>query len=79
MLLLWIVPLEAEDFEAFNSNQTFLPGLEYGTVCLTVLILMDEVIEAPEQFQVFVGSTDAAVLIRRSFVNVTIGDTNAGK
>lgn len=40
---------------------------------------MDDVVESPEIYQVLLESTDSAVTITRNFVQITIGDVNAGE
>lgn len=79
--LLYLPVKAGQDFEVLNTSelsQFFLQGSENSTLCLTTLAHLDDVIEGPEVYQVFLSSTDAAVSITNEFVQITIGDVNTG-
>lgn len=53
--------------------------MENGTLCLRTVALLDDVIESPEVYRVFLNSSDPAVTITSGSVQITIGDANIGK
>ena len=71
-----------EDFIVFNVgelNQTFLIGTDSGSLCLTIEISPDHLVEETEVFQVVLSSTDEAVNITNGSALITIEDANEGK
>ena len=54
-------------------------GANNGTLCLSINILSDQLVEETESFQVFVSSTDEAVDITNGTALIMIEDANIGK
>ena len=71
-----------EDFIVSNVgelNQTFLTGTNSGSLCLTIEMSPDHLVEETEVFQVVLSSTDEAVNITNGSALITIEDANEGK
>lgn len=70
-----------DDFDVNTSDltQSFLPGAQNGTLCLTIFVLTDNLVEGLEMLQIAINSSDEAVSITRQFVDVTIVDANTSK
>ena len=71
-----------EDFNVSNIgelNQTFLTGTDSGSLCLTIEISPDHLVEETEIFQVLLSSTDEAVNITNGSALITIEDANESK
>ena len=52
-----------DDFIVTSEEKTFLAGTSSGSVCVVILLNVDDVMEAPEMFLVTINSSDTAVSI----------------
>ena len=64
---------------AGSLSQNFLSGTNSGSLCLTIEISSDQLVEETELIQVFVSSTDEAVDIINDNALIMIEDANGSK